>query len=429
MGRDRSTQLPSRLETSGVQLKDCASAEMRRERRYIVVMPEPIYLDHAATTPVRPEVREAMDPYFGARFGNPSSIHRWGREARVALDEARERVAACLGAHTDEICFTSGGTESDNLAVLGAWRARRAEGRNAVVSTPIEHKAVLAAVHQAAREGAEERLCAMTNACVVDTSSFAQHVREDVAIASVMWVNNEIGTIQPIEQLAAHAKGRGVLFHTDAVQAFGKIAIDAKKVAFDILSISGHKIGAPKGCGAVFVRRGIVIEPLLHGGSQDRGRRPGTENVAAAVGLARAAELALAEREAECRRLTALRDRLEAAIIDALPDVIVHGRGAARAPHILSISVPGTESESLLMALDLQGIACSAGSACQSGSVTPSHVLSACGVRADIANAAIRMSIGCLTTDACVDRVAQVFPALAQKARGRAPTRPAAIRA
>jgi cysteine desulfurase len=390
-------------------------------------MPEPIYLDHAATTPVRREVREAMEPYFGPRFGNPSSIHRWGREARVALDEARERVAGCLGAHPDEICFTSGGTEADNLTVLGAWRARRAEGRNAVVSTPIEHKAVLAAIHQAGREGAEERLCAMTTSCVIDMASFEANVRGDVAIASVMWVNNEIGTIQPIERLAERAKSQNVLFHTDAVQAFGKVAVDVRSVAVDILSISGHKIGAPKGCGVIFVRRGTVIEPLFHGGSQDRGRRPGTENVAAAVGLARAAELTIAERDDECRRLTALRDRLERAILDAIPDAIVHGRGAPRAAHILSVSVPGTESESLLMALDLQGIACSAGSACQAGSVTPSHVLTACGARPDIANAAVRMSLGCLTNEACIDRVAEVFPALVRKARGQTPSRPRAV--
>lgn len=396
--------------------------------RYILAMPEPIYLDHAATTPVRPEVREAMEPYFGPRFGNPSSIHRWGREARVALDEARERVAACLGARTDEICFTSGGTESDNLAVLGAWRARRSDGRNVVVSTPIEHKAVLAAVHQAAREGAEERLCAMTRDCVVDTNSFDRLVDDDVAIASVMWVNNEIGTVQPIEQLAATANARGVRFHTDAVQAFGKVDVDAAKVPFDFLSISGHKIGAPKGCGAMFVRRGTTLEPLFHGGTQDRGRRPGTENVAMAVGLARAAELTLAERETECRRLTGLRDRLEHAIIEQIPDAIIHGRGVRRAPHIVSISIPGTESESLLMALDLQGIACSAGSACQSGSVTPSHVLVACGVRADIANAAIRMSLGSLTTEAAIERVSQVFPNLVRKARGHSPSpRPQAV--
>jgi len=403
-------------------------AEKKCSLRYILAMPEPIYLDHAATTPVRPEVREAMDPFFGPRFGNPSSIHRWGREARVALDEARELVATCLGARSDEICFTSGGTEADNLAVLGAWRARRTEGRNAVVSTPIEHKAVLSAVHQAAREGAEERLCDMRIDCVVETSSFETLVRDDVAIASVMWVNNEIGTIQPIEQLAAAASARGVLFHTDAVQAFGKVDIDASRVPFDFLSISGHKIGAPKGCGAIFVRRGTSIEPLFHGGTQDRGRRPGTENVAMAVGLARAAELTLAERAEESRRLASLRDRLERSILDQVPDAVIHGRGTRRAPHILSVSVPGTESESLLMALDLQGIACSAGSACQSGSVTPSHVLTACGVRPDIANAAIRMSLGSLTTDSSIERVAQVFPNLVRKARGQSPAaRPQAV--
>jgi cysteine desulfurase len=276
-------------------------------------------------------------------------------------------------------------------------------------------------VQQAAREGAEERLCAMTRDCVVDTSSFDALARADVAIASVMWVNNEVGTVQPIEELAQTANGRGVLFHTDAVQAFGKVAIDASAVPFDFLSISGHKIGAPKGCGAMFVRRGTIIEPLFHGGTQDRGRRPGTENVAAAVGLARAAELTLAERDEECDRLTAMRDRFERALLQAVPDAVIHGRGARRAPHILSVSVPGTDSESLLMALDLQGIACSAGSACQSGSVTPSHVLTACGVRPDIANAAIRFSLGCLTTDECIDRVAVVFPALTRKARGQRP--------
>src|SRR5881409_1958182 len=265
-----------------------------------MMRPDLIYLDHAATTPVRDEVFEAMRPFFGTRFGNPSSTHRWGREARAALDEARERVASCLGARSDEICFTSGGTESDNLAVLVAWRARRANGRNAVV-------------------------------------------RDDVAVASVMWVNNEIGTIQPIEDLAGRATSRGVLFHTDAVQAFGKLTIDARAVPFDILSISGHKIGAPKGCGAIFIRRGTVIEPLFHGGTQDRGRRPGTENVAAAIGLARAAELAVAEREDEWARLASLRDRLERAILDEVPDAVVHARGARRAPHILSVSVPGTD--------------------------------------------------------------------------------------
>jgi len=380
-------------------------------------MPDPIYLDHAATTPVRDEVLEAMLPFFGARFGNPSSVHRWGREARTALDEAHERVARCLGASADEVVFTSCGTEADNMALLGVWRARRAQGRSAVVTTPIEHKAVLAAAHQAKKEGGEERLLAMTTDGLVDDASFDALVDEKVAICSVMWVNNEIGVLQPVPALAARAKAKGVVFHTDAVQAFGKVLVDARTTAFDVLSLSGHKIGAPKGIGALYVRRGTPIEPLMFGGTQDRGRRPGTENVAMAVGLARAAELAVAEREHEWTTLAALRDRLEAALLERIPDAVIHGRGAPRAPHILNISVPGTDSESLLMALDLRGIACSAGSACQSGSISPSHVLAAIGVPADLATSAIRMSLGCLTTDACVDRVADVFPMLVEKAR------------
>jgi cysteine desulfurase len=381
--------------------------------------PDTIYLDHAATTPVRPEVLEAMMPFYGPKFGNPSSVHRWGRDARTALDEARERVARCLGAHADEVCLTSGGTEADNIAILGAWRARRDEGRNGIVTTPVEHKAVLGAVHQAAREGADERLCAMTQDGVVNRESFAQLLGNDTAIATVMWVNNEIGTIQPIAELARAAKERGALFHTDAVQAFGKVVVDAKKIAFDILSISGHKIGAPKGIGALYIRRGTVIASLFHGGSQDRGRRPGTENVAYAVGLAVAAELAVAERDAHWKSLERMRQRLEAAILARIPDAVIHGSGAAeRAPHIVNISVPGIDSESMLMALDLRGIGCSAGSACQSGSISPSHVLSAIGVEPDLASAAIRMSIGSLTTDACIDRIAEVFPALVDKARG-----------
>jgi len=376
-----------------------------------------VYLDHAATTPVREEVIEAMRPYYGERFGNPSSSHRWGREARAALDEARERVGRCLGARPDEISFTSGGTEGDNLAILGAWRALKEKGRTAIVTTPIEHKAILGAVHQATREGAEERVLGMTPDGTIDQNSFDHLVDDAVAVCTMMWVNNEIGSIQPIPELAAKAKARGAMVHTDAVQAFGKIPIDAKSQHFDFLTISGHKFGAPKGIGALFVRRGTAVEPLMHGGTQERGRRPGTENVAAAVGLARAAELAVAECRSHCERLDRLRARLEAGIVERVPDAVIHGQGARRAPHILNISVPGTDSESLLMALDLKGIAASGGSACQSGSISPSHVLTALGVRPDLASAAIRLSLGTLTTDACVDRVLEVFPALVAKAR------------
>ncbi|HUQ45516.1 MAG TPA: cysteine desulfurase family protein [Gemmatimonadaceae bacterium] len=384
-------------------------------------MPDPVYLDHAATTPVREEVLAAMQPFFGARFGNPSSVHRWGREARTALDEARERLARCMGAATDEVVFTSCGTEADNMALLGVWRARAPERRRAVVTTPIEHKAVLAAAHQIAKEGGDERLIAMQRGGLVDDRSFDALVTDDVAICSVMWVNNEIGVLQDVPALAARAKSRGVVFHTDAVQAFGKIEVDARTTPFDVLTISGHKIGAPKGIGALYIRRGTPIEPLMFGGTQDRGRRPGTENVAMAVGLARAAELAVAERVHECAKLERQRDRLEAALLARIPDAVIHGRGGPRAPHITNVSVPGVDSESMLMALDLRGVACSAGSACQSGSISPSHVLSAIGVSPDLASAAIRMSLGALTTDACIERVSELFPALVEKARRLTP--------
>jgi cysteine desulfurase len=380
-------------------------------------MTQPVYLDHAATTPVRDEVMAAMAPFFGARFGNPSSVHRWGREARVALDEARERLAACLGAHPDEVCFTSGGTEGDNFAILGVFRTLRAQGRDAAITTPIEHKAVLAAVHQVAHEGGEERIVRVMPDGLVDLAHFAELLDSRVAVASAMWVNNEVGVMQDVPRLAAHAKAAGAVFHTDAVQAFGKVSIDARKTPFDLLTISGHKFGAPKGIGALFIRRDTPLEPMFHGGSQDRGRRPGTENVAFAVGLATAAELLLAEHEAEHARLTTMRAVLEEGLRERIPDVIIHGEGAPRAPHITNLSIPGTSSESMLMALDLRGIACSAGSACQSGSVSASHVLSAMGVSPDIANAALRLSLGCLSTDADVQRTLDVLTTLAEKSR------------
>jgi cysteine desulfurase len=286
-----------------------------------------------------------------------------------------------------------------------------------VATTPIEHKAVLGAAHQAEAEGAEVRVIPVDRNGVVDAAAFDRLMTNAVAVCSVMWVNNEIGTQQDVPALAAVAHHRGISFHTDAVQAFGKVVIDAQRQAFDLLTISGHKLGAPKGIGALFIRRGTALAPLLHGGSQDRGRRPGTENVAFAVGLAKAAELAVAERDAECGRLRRLRDALEAQLMARVPDSVVHAQAATRAPHILNISVPGTDSESMLMALDLAGVAASSGSACQSGSVSPSHVLSAIGVRPDLASAAIRMSLGALTTDEAVSRVAEVFPALVAKAR------------
>jgi cysteine desulfurase len=384
-------------------------------------MTQHVYLDHAATTPVRDEVMAAMAPFFGPRFGNPSSVHRWGREARVALDEARERLAATLGAHPDEICFTSGGTEGDNFAILGAARVQREIGRTTAITTPIEHKAILASVHQVAREGGQERLIDVESTGLVNREDFADSLDRRAAIVSVMWVNNETGVIQDIPSLAAQAKAEGVLFHTDAVQAFGKVPMDMKALPVDLLTISGHKIGAPKGIGALYIRRQTSLENMLHGGSQDRGRRPGTENVAFAVGLATAAELLVSEHDGECARVGELRDRFERELRERIPDVVFHSAGAPRATHISNVSIPGTNSESMLMALDMRGIACSAGSACQSGSMSASHVLSAMGVSPELAGAALRMSFGCLSDDACVDRVVDVLGTLAAKSRGTAP--------
>jgi cysteine desulfurase len=289
-----------------------------------------------------------------------------------------------------------------------------------VVTSPVEHKAVLAAAHQAAIEGGEARLMAVDADGVVDLGSAEQALDAAAAVCSVMWVNNETGVVQPVAAVAERARARGVLVHADAVQALGRLPVDVRAVPVDLLTVSGHKVGAPKGIGALYVRRGTPLAPLLHGGEQDRGRRPGTENVAYAVALATAAELAAAEREREAARLAALRDALEAAVLAGVPDAVVHGRGAERAPHVTSVSVPGADGAALLLALDLHGVAASGGSACQTGKAEPSHVLLAMGVEPALAAAAVRFSVGALTTPACVARVGALVPRLAAKARALA---------
>ena len=306
---------------------------------------------------------------------------------------------------------------SPSNAATQKVRELRAQGRDAAITTPTEHKAVLAAVHQVVHEGGDERLVRVSHDGLVDMAHFAELLDGRVAVASVMWVNNEVGVMQDVPTLAAHAKAAGAMFHTDAVQAFGKVPINARHTPFDLLTISGHKFGAPKGIGVLFIRRDTPLEPMFHGGSQDRGRRPGTENVAFAVGLATAAELLLAEHDVEHARLSTMRAMLEQGLRERIPDVIIHGAGAPRAPHITNLSIPGTSSESMLMALDLRGIACSAGSACQSGSMSASHVLTAMGVAPDIANAAVRLSLGSLSTEACVQRTLDVLTTLAEKSR------------
>lgn len=376
-----------------------------------------IYLDSAATTPVRREVREAMRPFLADRFGNPSSVHRWGRQARAALEEARERLATTLGAHPAEIVFTRGGTEADNLAILGRTRSEPGAG---IVCSTIEHKAVLASAHAAEAEGNPLRLLPCDGDGVVDPDSLDEPLRSRPAVVSVMWVNNEIGTVQAVRALAERCRDSGVPFHTDAVQALGKVPIRLDEMPISMASVSAHKIGGPKGVGALFVRRGIRLQPLIFGGGHERGMRAGTEDVAGAVGFATAAELAVAERGAFAVRIGELRRRLESGLQARVADLVVNGGGAERAPHICNVSVPGVSNEMLLATLDMEGIAASSGSACSSGAVTPSHVLLALGLSEEVAMPSVRFSLGSSTTDDEIERVISAFPPLVERMRALA---------
>jgi cysteine desulfurase len=377
---------------------------------------QPVYMDHAATTPTRAEVREAMAPFHEERFGNPSSIHRWGRQARNALEQARDRIAAALGARRREIVFTGGGTEADNIAVLGRWRTVCRESRaGAVVCTAIEHKAVGSAAKEATAEGAELIVLGVDSDGRLDLGAVDEAIGAEPCVVSVMWGNNEVGTLQPIREVGERCRAAGVAFHSDAVQAFGKVRVRVDETPVDLLSLSAHKIGGPKGIGCLYLREGVDVLPLTHGGGQERQLRPGTENVAAAVGFSIAVELAAAEQAEEAARLSALRDELEAGLRERIPDLQVNGRGAERLPHVLSLSVPGADQEGLLIGLDLEGVAASGASACQSGSVEPSHVLVAMG-RND-PGACIRLSLGRSSSRADVERVLEVFPMVTSRVR------------
>lgn len=378
---------------------------------------EPIYLDHAATTPMRGEVRDAMLPFLGERFGNPSSAHRWGRRARNAIEEARERVAGALGAHRSEIVFTGGGTEADNLAILGRWRQARVEaGCGTVACSAIEHKAVLASVKAAAAEGAEVLVLGVDDAGRLPMETADEAIAARPCVLSVMWGNNEIGTLQPIPELATRCADAGVVLHTDAVQAFGKVRVRVDETPCALLTISSHKINGPQGVGALFVRDGVTLHPSLFGGGQERQLRPGTENVAGIVGFARATELAAQEQAGQEPRLRALRDALEQRLRAGVEDIVVHGGAAARLPHVVNVGVPCPDPASLLIGLDLEGVAVSGGSACQSGSAAPSHVLVAIGASAE-GMAAIRLSLGHGTTADEVERAAQAFARVVNRMR------------
>jgi cysteine desulfurase len=380
--------------------------------------PSLTYLDHAATTPIREEVRDAMRPYLGEIFGNPSSSHRFGRAARAGLEQARRDIAEAVGCEPSQVVFTSGGTEADNLAIIGSAFAAAARGRpRRVAVSAIEHKAILAAAHTVATLGGEEIILPVDGNGSLSLEALDAALTRSPAVVSVMWVNNEVGSLQPIPEIAARCQAAGVPLHTDGVQAFGKVAVDLRELPIALLTLSGHKLGAPKGIGALVVRDRGLVESIIHGGGQQYGIRPGTENVAGAVALGCAARLAAAEQAAELPRLAALRDQLEALLLRDVSDLMVVGARGNRAPHILTVAIAGADSETLLMHLDMQGVAASGGSACSTGAVEPSHVLCAMGIPHDLALGQLRFSFGHESTAADVERAAAVVPRVVARAR------------
>ncbi|HTC31708.1 MAG TPA: cysteine desulfurase family protein [Candidatus Acidoferrum sp.] len=378
-----------------------------------------IYLDHAATTPLNADVLAEMLPYFIESGHNPSSLHAEGRRARAGLDRARDRAAAALGVARKEITFVGSGSEADNQAILSVARTYRARGSH-IVSTQIEHHAILHALDALRDEGFDVTLLQVDEQGMIDPAAFAAALRDDTVLASVMYANNEIGVVQPIARLAAAARERGVIFHTDAVQGAGLIDIRPRELGVDLLSLSAHKFYGPKGVGILYVRDGLALPPLVHGGGQEFGRRSGTENVAGIVGLAAALERAVAGTSERAVRVAALRDRLEAGIRARAGEVRINGAGAPRLANNSNVSFAGIDSEALLMRFDLEGIAVSAGSACTSGALEPSHVIAA--LRADPRwhQGVIRFSLGEATTEEEIDRVLELVPRITADLQGRA---------
>ncbi len=375
-----------------------------------------IYLDHNATTPVRSEVFDVMEPFFKDRFGNASSIHRYGQDARAAVEEARARVAGLVNARPGEIYFTSGGTESDNLAIKGTAYARKAYGRH-IITTNIEHSAVLNSCAFLEREGFEVTYLPVDEFGQVDPGQVEDALTDQTILVSIMHANNEIGTVQPVGEIGRIVGARGVCFHTDAVQSAGKLPVEVDAMGADLLSLSGHKIYGPKGVGAIYIRKGVEIEPTAHGGHHENDVRSGTENTVGIVGLGKAAELAAEERESEYRHLSEMRDALEARIRIEIEDARVNGHPQRRLPGTLNVSFPGAEGESLIMSLDLAGIAVSTGSACTSGAIEPSHVLLALGRDPRTALGSVRFSFGRDNTMGDVDYVMERLPGIVARLR------------
>jgi cysteine desulfurase len=383
-----------------------------------------IYLDHNATTPISATVADRMAAALRDQWGNPSSVHHFGQQAKAAIDGARSAVAALIGADPTEVVFTSGGTESDNFAVRGVAEALERSGRKHLVASSIEHEAVLNTVKALGKRGWRTTLLPVDQSGVVSPEALKEALADDTALVSVMHANNEIGTIQPIATLAALAHERGALFHTDAVQSAGKIPIDVKALGVDLLSLSAHKFYGPKGVGAIWIRRGLRLLPLMTGGKHERSRRAGTENVPGIIGMGLAATEAHAKLSSEAARLSLLRDRLEDGVLGAVSGTAVNGERSRRVANTTNISFDRIEAESLLIALDLDGIAVSTGSACSSGTLEPSHVLKAMGLPTHRTQNSIRFSLGAANTDADVDRVIAVLPGIVEKLRSL--TRPAA---
>ena len=377
-----------------------------------------IYLDHAATTPVDERVVAAMLPYFTERFGNPSSIHRFGRAALEALDDAREAVAAVLGASRKEIIFTGGGSEADNLAIKGVALAQREAGKGAhIITSAIEHHAVLHAVEQLEAFGFEATLLPVDGDGLVRPADLRAALRSDTVLVSIMYANNEIGTIQPLAELGAICREYGVPFHTDAVQAAGAVSLNVNDLNVDLLSLAAHKFYGPKGVGALYVRRGIPLLPQINGGGQERRRRAGTENVAEIVGMAAALRLAEEHRERYAAACAALRDRLVVGIRERIPDVSLNGHPSRRLPNNVNVAFDGVEGESVLLLLDQEGIAASSGSACTSGALEASHVLLALGVPHERAIGSVRFTLGRTTSAEEIDYVVDVLPPLIEQLR------------
>lgn len=373
-----------------------------------------VYMDHGATTPLREEVLEAMMPFLREKFGNPSSIHSPGREVRKAVEEAREKTALALGAAPEEIFFTAGGTESNNIALRGAARLKK--GRGHIITSSVEHHAVLDVCKELAGEGFAVTFLPVDRYGRVDVRKVKEALTAETFLISVMAANNEVGTLQPIEEIGALARERGIYFHSDAVQTVGQLPLDLKRLPVDFLSFSAHKFNGPKGIGGLFVRRGIPVAPLYRGGGQERKLRPGTENVPGIVGLARALELAVAELPHKTKRLAALRDRLIKGLL-VIEDTSLNGHPELRLPGNVNVSFSYIEGEALLLGLDLQGVAASSGSACTSGSLEPSHVLTAMGLDHREAQGSLRFSLGRGNDEEDVDYVLAVLPPIVERLR------------